>query len=128
MTRIFYGLHEFLYRETLGVLAYMFGYSGVKIFVSLLSVWPTEDVGVRKDWAEEFLDPGPTHQLLCNESFNQVAALVRKPEIKQKNNLLVSLSTRLAQRRVQVQPVDHVGLFVVVRCQYQVINDIFQRL
>jgi hypothetical protein len=61
------------------VLAYMFGYSGMEILVSLLPVWPTEYLGVCKDWAEELLDPRPSHQLLCNESLHQVATFCKKP-------------------------------------------------
>jgi len=74
---MFYGDHELLSSRYLGVMAYMFNDSCVEILVSLLPVCSVKNIGVRKNLAKEFLDTRPSHQLLCNESLNQVATLVR---------------------------------------------------
>jgi hypothetical protein len=68
---------SYFLREVWGVRAYMFDDSCMEIPVSLLSSCSAKYIGTCKNWAKEFLDARPSHQLFCNESLNQVATLVR---------------------------------------------------
>jgi hypothetical protein len=91
-------------RLTRNVVTYVLSYTSVQVLVVFFTQRPREDIGISEYRAKVFLDSRPPHQLLRHKTLDKVANAieVRRTRLPVPLDLLVSLASRLAQRRIDI--------------------------
>ena len=105
--------------------AYVLNDSGVEVFPEL---GRAENAGLLQMRPVYLLNTRPPHEFRCREALHQCAKAtcqIRRAEIKCRN-ILVKL--QFWEGRVIEEAMEHIGLFVVMRCENDVVDNVFQSL